>query len=75
MKRRLAILVYEVQTEMLGGWENCWTENDKPATFASREEAEAAIEEHIADCINAVQSGDMHDSPDPSSMRVVEVKQ
>ena len=66
---------YEVQTEILSGWENCWTDDGgKPVTFASREEAEQAIQDHIADCINAVEGGDMQDSPDPTSLRVVEMK-
>ena len=71
---------YEVQTEMLSGWENCWTtdagehnSNGTPVTYATREEAEQAIQDHIADCIDAVESGDMMDSPDPTSLRVVEV--
>lgn len=71
---------YEVQTEMLSGWENCWTTdagehnpNGTPVTYATREEAQQAIADHIADCINAVEAGDMIDSPDPTSLRVVEV--
>jgi hypothetical protein len=44
-----------------------------PVTYATREEAEQAIQDHIADCINAVEGGDMMDSPDPTSLRVVEV--
>ena len=71
---------YEVQTEMLSGWENCWTTdagehnpNGTPVTYATREEAEQAIKDHIADCIDAVERGDMMDSPDPTSLRVVEV--
>jgi hypothetical protein len=71
---------YEVQTEMLSGWENCWTTdageqnpNGTPVTYGTREEAEQAIRDHITDCINAVEGGDMMDSPDPISLRVVEV--
>ena len=65
---------YEVQTEMLSGWENCWTDGDcQPVTYVTREEAEDAIKDHITDCINAVEGGDMLDSPDPISLRVVEV--
>ena len=71
---------YEVQTEMLSGWENCWTTdagernpNGTPVTYATREDAEQAIKDYIADCIDAVESGDMMDSPDPTSLRVVEV--
>ena len=68
---------YEVQTEMLGTWENCWTDagnNDCPLTFTTRDEAQEAIDDHIIDCINAVESGDMYDSPDHTDFRVVEVK-
>jgi hypothetical protein len=72
---------YEVQTEMLSGWENCWSidagehnPDGIPVTYASREEAQQAIDDHIADCINAVEGGDMADSPDPTSLRIVEVK-
>jgi len=67
--------LYEVQTEMLSGWENCWTdENGERITFASRNEAEQAMKDHIIDCVNAVEAGDMVDSPDPASLRVVEVQ-
>ncbi len=64
---------YGVETEMLSGWENCWTDdNGERVTFATREEAERAMKDHIIDCINAVEAGDMMDSPDPSSLRIVE---
>ena len=67
---------YEVQSEMLGGWENCWTDDDgQPITFATREEADATIRDHMTDRIHAVENGDMVDSPDPASLRVVKVKQ
>lgn len=72
---------YEVQTETLSGWENCWVTdagesnpNGTPVTYATREEAEQAIQDHIADCINAVEGGDLMDSPDPTSLRVVKVE-
>ena len=66
---------YEVQTEMLTGWENCWTDGDgTKVTFATREKAETAIKDHLSDCINAVEGGDMIDSPDPTSLRLVEIK-
>lgn len=66
---------HEVQTEMLGGCENCWTDGDgQRVTFATREEAEDAINDHVTDCIDAVDVGDMADSPNPTSLRVVEVE-
>ena len=56
---------YEVQTGIFGTWENCWTDGDgQPVTYANREEAEDAIRGHVIDCINAVEGGDMLDSPD-----------
>jgi hypothetical protein len=65
---------YEVQTEMLIGWENCWTDAEgKPVTYATREEAIAAIADHIIDCVDAVDAGDMIDAPEPSEFRIVEV--
>ena len=31
-------------------WENCWAEDGETLTFASREEADAALAEHIDNC-------------------------
>jgi hypothetical protein len=54
------------------GWENCWTDDGgEPLTFATYEEAEQAMKDHIADCIDAVESGYMEDSPAPTDLRVV----
>ncbi len=64
-------LRYEVQTEMLSGWDNCWTDDDgKPITFGSYDDASAAIAEHIQDCLEAVRNGDMIDAPDRTSLRI-----
>ena len=38
---------YEVQIRLLSGWENCWNEDDKPLTFASREIAERELREFL----------------------------
>ncbi|MBY0504431.1 MAG: hypothetical protein K2X03_11000 [Bryobacteraceae bacterium] len=65
---------YEVQTEMFSGWENCWTDGDgKPVTYTTRAEAIEAIADHIIECVDAVESGDMIDAPEPSEFRIVEV--
>ncbi len=32
------------------------------------------MKDHIIDCINAVEGGDMEDSPDPTDLRVVTVR-
>jgi hypothetical protein len=42
---------FEVQTKLANGsWENTWTEDDKPLTFASPAEAESAIFDHMNEC-------------------------
>lgn len=65
---------YAVETLFTYGWENCWREEDGSLTlFETREDAEQAVKDLITDCINAVEGGDMEDSPDPSEFRVVEV--
>ena len=65
-------MTYEVQTQMMHTWENCWTDGEgKPVAFATIADAVQAIKDHITDCINAVEGGDMEDSPDPSELRIV----
>ena len=56
-------------------WENCWTDNNTglPLTFSSRDAAQEEINDHIKDCINAVEGGDMQDSPDTSDFRIIEI--
>lgn len=68
---------YIVETWTLcDGWVNCWSTQDTemahPVCFETREQAEDAIRDYLADCIDAVQRGDMADSPDPTDLRVVE---
>lgn len=64
---------YEVQTAMLSGWENCWTDDDgNPVTFDTRDDAAAAIADHINDCLEAVHNGDLIDAPELDSFRIVE---
>jgi hypothetical protein len=68
---------YAVETLFVNDvWENCWRDNhNNPTLFDSRDDAEQAIKDCITDCINAVEGGDMEDSPDPSEFRVVEVSE
>ena len=73
---------YEVQTLHANGeYENVWREDagidnpeGTPVTFATMDDADAAIRDHIIDCINAVEGGEMEDSPDRSDFRIVPVK-
>lgn len=63
----------EFYVEMLcvGGWDDaCWTEDDKPQRFATRQEALDAIDEFIKDQHDAVDQGFMQDKYDREDYRV-----
>jgi hypothetical protein len=71
--------MYQVQQEIGNDWENVWhtdagehNPNGTPQTFPTLNAAMEAIKDHITDCINAVESGDMSDSPDPSDFRIID---
>lgn len=70
--------VYIVEMAIGDGWENVWrydagehNPEGTPQTFESVTDAIDAIKDHIKDCINAVEGGDMEDSPDPSEFRIM----
>jgi hypothetical protein len=63
---------WEVLTRTELGWANSWREDDKPMTFASKEDAEEDIAEHIYLCNEAVARGDMDDAPDRDEFMIVE---
>lgn len=71
---------WEVQTYTLcDGWVNCWTVSEGDAepqaeTFTTRDEATKALRDYIADCILAVQDGDMSDAPTFEDHRIVFVE-
>lgn len=50
---------YQVlQYSLCDGWTNNWTVNDEPMTFASAEEAQAEIDEFLADIQADIDCGD-----------------
>ncbi|HWY35461.1 MAG TPA: hypothetical protein VNX68_12510 [Nitrosopumilaceae archaeon] len=68
--------MFEVQTAFIYGWENCWTTTDKDGklaleTFSTREQAQKAIDELIADVKDAVSKGEMEEEYDPEDYRIV----
>ena len=66
---------YAVETLFINRWENCWKDDaGNPELFETRDDAEQAIKDHITDCVNAVEGGEMEDSPDPSEFRIVPVE-
>lgn len=64
---------YIVEREMVNGQWQAWGEDDgTPTVYAMPEQAAEEIRDHIIDCINEVEGGEMEDSPDPSEFRIVE---
>jgi hypothetical protein len=52
---------YEVQTRMGNTWENCWTEDGTPQTFATRADARAELRQFIKDakaCLDGYDNAD-----------------
>ena len=70
--------MFEVQHYTLcDGWLNCWLVDDKPETFATEEEAQTAIDDHVIDYINAVQGGDIAEEDEENireHLRIKEIK-
>lgn len=71
-------MAYEVQQHTIcEGWISWLSPNESgelvPQTFATYAEAEQEIKDHITDCIEEVEAGNMEDSPDPSEFRIVEI--
>lgn len=64
---------FAVESRFLCGWENCWTIDDQPLTFATRADAEAELKSHLAEVAEAVAAGDLFDGYDREDFRIVEV--
>ncbi|MFZ4602990.1 MAG: hypothetical protein ACOYM8_11080 [Caulobacterales bacterium] len=64
---------FAVETRFLHGWENCWTIDGEPQTFATRAHAEAELADHLAEVADAVAAGDMIDGYDREDFRIVAV--
>ena len=77
---------YEVQTWTLcDGWINTWSINeeaadnrftDRPETFATRQEAQEALDEFLADIQSEIHAGqrDADDGYDPEGFRIEQVQ-
>lgn len=71
MAEGYAVLTYTV----CDGWVNCWTVDDAPQTFATRDEAEAEIEAFLAEIDADIIRGDRspEDGYSRSEFRVARV--
>ena len=63
---------YKIEYEFAYGFDDAgWMEDDKPLLFDSVEEAQQAIDEHLADISEAVANGDMLEEEDEEAFRIV----
>jgi hypothetical protein len=68
-------MIYEVQTRIyLDQWENVWLDSldDTLVTFATREAAQAELDDFLAELAYAVKAGHLGDYS-PEDYRIVEV--
>lgn len=63
---------WEVLTRVGDYMENVWSADGEPETFASAEEADAALAEHLRDCRHAVDAGHLEDVPPRSDFSIVQ---
>lgn len=68
--------MWEVQTYFgaSDSWENVWHEDEKPLQFATKEEAEEALHDHLDSMNTAWGMGLVIDPYVDSDYRIVEVK-
>lgn len=61
---------WEVLTLIGNHWENVWSLDEEPETFASYEDASIALEEHLLECRGAVKAGHLEDMPTRDTFRI-----
>lgn len=66
---------WEVQTWVVGAWENIWSDGDGGATvtFSTHEEARQAREEHLASSEEACRAGYLSEAVRADHVRVARV--
>jgi hypothetical protein len=67
---------YIVETEFLYGWENVWTDEDgNPTVYSTKEEAQAELDDFIADTVVDFEHGNLEEPYDVEQYRIMEVAQ
>jgi hypothetical protein len=64
---------YEIQTQFIYGWENVWECDGKLEYFNTVEDAQASLNEFLADMAQAHFNGEIEDMYDSNDYRIVEV--
>lgn len=68
------MILFEVQINMLSGWENVWKDDlSEPLRFGTHREAQEELNDHLVTMQEAYIAGDIEDEPDPDEYRIVSV--
>jgi len=65
---------YEIQTQFIYGWENCWEHDGKPEYFNSVKEAQSALDDFFEEMDSAYFNGEIEDRYDRSDYRIVKLE-
>jgi len=67
-------MTYEIQTQFIYGWENCWEHDGKPEYFSSVKEAQSALDDFFEEMDSAYFNGEIEDRYDRSDYRIVKLE-
>ena len=67
-------MTYEIQTQFIYGWENCWEHDGKPEYFNSVKEAQSALDDFFEEMDSAYFNGEIEDRYDRNDYRIVKLK-
>ena len=67
-------MTYEIQTQFIYGWENCWEHDGKPEYFNSVKEAQSALDDFFEEMDSAYFNGEIEDRYDRSDYRIVKLE-
>ena len=67
-------MTYEIQTQFIYGWENCWEHDGKPEYFNSVKEAQSALDDFFEEMDSAYFNGEIEDRYDRNDYRIVKLE-
>lgn len=66
--------MYEIQTQFIYGWENCWECDGKLEYFSTLEDAKAALDDFFDEMDQSYFNGEIEDQYDRNDYRIVKLE-
>ena len=66
---------FEIQTQFIYGWENCWKCDDKPEYFESYEQARNALDDFLEEMAQERIDGNIEDEYSIEDYRIIGVQE